>query len=1144
MSSEAIAASALEPLYEPWEIPNRHRARSEGEVVAPRDGRRRSPLPLVQGLRAAVAEWRDLDYLGATDTTRYLFHHWFHRDHHVTGSDGVAYPFNYYFCQREAIETLAFLYEVRHVRSTSKLLYDFLPGSEAEKEREALGIDPDDDKWARYAFKVATGAGKTKVMSLAIVWSYFNALRESDSAMTKNFLLIAPGITVFERLKEDFRPEGGGGSVFDTDPLIPSEWRGDWNMSVVLQDEAAGESAGGTIYLTNIHRLYEKRRSRKVNEFHEWVGPAVNTATALDIGAELRERISGHESVMVLNDEAHHVWDSDNAWSQALEFVGATTRLISQLDFSATPKDDRGRFFRHIIVDTPLGEAVDAGIVKTPILGQSDQLVERSHDNAAWRYENHLLLGYERWKASDAEWRESGKKVLLFIMAESSEAADQIAHRLNTDETFEELNGKTVNLHTNLKGKFIGRGANRRWVEDEKSISDEDLNELRRMSRELDSNSSPYRAIVSVLMLREGWDVKNVTTIVPLRALSAENQILPEQALGRGLRRMTVPGSAGAAETVTVIEHPSFVKMYQEQLGQEGLSIVTTDPEKVPPTSVTVYVDRARKDVAELDIAIPQLTQGYRTDTALDEISFADVERAFHALGVEPLKVGEGEDVRELTFEGRHLITNEVLQRLEIKVPLLRAPGGAMTYFVQEIEAICRVKGTHPMLAPLVQQFLERMVFGQTVSVYAPKIVSRLNEQDVRSYVRAVFVPIVRERITTKESRVKQADPKLISNWRPFQATHSERRPAIEATRTGFNLVPCDSSLEVAMSQFLDNASDVAAFARNAGPQALRVDYLSVGGRRALYTPDFIVRSASGTHYVIETKGRVDLDVPLKARAAQEWCNAASKSGHASWRYLYVPQNTFRQFEGGDLTMLDATCAGDLAALVNEADTEQLTLSAEIERAAEAPDSTLLDDIIPRKKLDALPKRYQRAITDAMDLFEFIKRKDEPSFGAVFQPMLGSLDDAAETLMQHALLPLMPTDRAAQHEWFEVNATSLAPRQRRQLEKTGGLLKRLLVHDNGMMPIGLLRDCLTFAGSPQDVESGVLDGVAERFEKLAESKLPDVVQSVYDFRNNYVAHARPDAHLGDEDAAHAALQRWVVLLEALWRVVQPAAAVA
>ena len=164
-------------------------------------------------------------------------------------------------------------------------------------------------------------------MSLAIVWSYFHALRETDSPMARHFVVIAPNITVFERLKDDFDPPTGGPNIFETDPLIPPSWRGDWNVSTVLQDDAGGASTGGTLYLTNIHRLYDtSKRRKKESETYDWAGPAVSKAKALDTGAELRKRITSHDRVMVLNDEAHHVWDPESAWNEAIEFVDRAIR--------------------------------------------------------------------------------------------------------------------------------------------------------------------------------------------------------------------------------------------------------------------------------------------------------------------------------------------------------------------------------------------------------------------------------------------------------------------------------------------------------------------------------------------------------------------------------------------------------------------------------------------------------------------------------------------------------------------------------------------------------------------------------------------------------------------------------------------------
>ena len=656
--ADAAMAAAIEPLFGPSDVPNRHRAKGkkEGGPAEIVKGRRPTSIAIAQNLRQEVAEWRQAEYAGTSDTSRELLFHWFHQDHEVKGPDDEPQPFAYYFNQREAIETLIYLFEVRGLRTLSGLTGEF-GGTDAE--RAALGVSPEDDKWARYAFKIATGAGKTKTMSLAVVWSYFHSLREPDSPLARDFVLIAPSITVFERLKEDFKPVGGGREIFDTDPVIPPTWRSDWNVSVILQDEPSPASTGGTIYLTNIHRLYDpaKRRKSKDADEYDWMGPNVSKAKALDASEELRKRIVSHKNLMVLNDEAHHVWDPGSAWNEAIGFLNRETQkhgggLVAQLDFSATPKDDKGQVFRHVVVDTPLGEAVDGGIVKTPIIGRGEKLVVRPHDSAAHQYENHLTLGYKRWQASFEEWKKTGKKPLLFVMTESTEAADQIAHRLNTDSLYKELNGKTVNLHTNLKGKLKprGKGATKTYEfeESEKDISDEDLKALRKLSRELDNSESPYLCIVSVLMLREGWDVRNVTTIVPLRPLTAKSKILPEQTLGRGLRRMTPPGEEAVAETVTVVEHPSFLSLYEEELADEGLPIESIDVTKVPRTTVSIYPDAENKDLAALDLEIPRLSHGFRIDSDLSDLDFEDVRQGLLEPGTTAARrpAGKGDQLR------------------------------------------------------------------------------------------------------------------------------------------------------------------------------------------------------------------------------------------------------------------------------------------------------------------------------------------------------------------------------------------------------------------------------------------------------------------------------------------------------------------
>ncbi len=885
-SPSPLNPTTLEPLFAPWAEPNAHRVRAEksGDPAVIVQGRRASPIDLVSNLRSAVRDWREAFYIGASDTTIQLLNHWFSRAHRQITTNGEDLEFRYFFCQREAVETLIYLKEVRRIECLSHIIAEF-GGTTAELQ--ALGITEDEDSWSRYAFKLATGAGKTKVMSLCIVWSYFHALRESDSEMARHFVVIAPNLTVYDRLKDDF----GNGRIFDTDPLIPPEWRGDWNLSVVLQDEASGAATGGTLYLTNIHRLYEKRKNKATDDGYAWMGPPVSKSKALDTGAALRDRITTHRRVLILNDEAHHVWDSGSAWNEAIRSLHETLiarsggNLVAQLDFSATPKDNKGLLFKHIVCDTPLGEAVDAGIVKTPLIGQSSRkLVEQADDNAAYRWEQHLLLGYDRWNASRTEWASSGKKPLLFIMCDDTNAADQITQRFNNDPLFEHLNGKTINLHTNLKGKMkkVGKGANARYefVEDEKAINDDDLKALRKLSRELDSNTSPYVCIVSVLMLREGWDVKNVTTIVPLRPYSSKANILPEQTLGRGLRRMTPPGQA--SELVTVIEHPAFASLYAQELAQEGLPIEIIDLDRVPATTISIFPDEVHKDVNQLDIQIPTLSAGYRIVPKLEGLTLQDIKKAFKPYKPIPLsKQGNN----EIQYEGRHLFTGEIIQKLQLNLPLLESGIGAVSYYVKQLETICKLRGLHAILAPLIQTFLETMLFEQKTTLFDPALVARLADSDVSEHLRAVFVPLSRSRTTSTETRLAASVPKSLNTWKPYQVTLSERRPALEAKKTLFNLVTCNRELEVAVAKFSDRAPDVVAFAKNAGSQCLRVDYLANGDRLAFYTPDFFIRTIDNHYYLVETKGREDRDVPLKAKAAIAWCEAASTETW-SWQYL------------------------------------------------------------------------------------------------------------------------------------------------------------------------------------------------------------------------------------------------------------------
>lgn len=1125
---------ALDPLFEPWDIPNLHRekADSDGEGARIVRGRRPSSIAIAQNLRSLVGEWRDNGYPGANDTTRTLFSHWFERSHMKRFPDGSEGEFHYFFCQREAIETFVYLREQRGIVRLSRLIDEF--GGPDSRET-ALGVTEDDDKLPRYAFKIATGAGKTKVMSLAIAWSYFQALRETDSPMAKSFVIIAPNLTVYERLKDDF----AGGNIFEEDPVIPPEWKGDFSMSVVLQDGAGGgvSSSGGVIYLTNIHRLYDPDKRGNANgEHYGFMGPAVSKAKALDQGESLRKRITSHDRIMVLNDEAHHVWDPDSAWNEAIGYLhdgcsasgpsangtGPSSRgVVAELDFSATPKDNQGQLFKHIICDTPLGEAVDAGIVKTPVIGSSTtRLQESPSESAAYKYEQHLMLGYECWKRSRAEWEKSGKKPLLFVMCEDTKAADEIAQRLNTDESFNLLNGKTINLHTNLKGKIkkIGSGSSERFefVENEKDISEEDLRHLRELSRDLDSGKSPYVCIVSVLMLREGWDVRNVTTIVPLRAFSSMARILPEQTLGRGLRRMSAPGKAGAHEIVTVVEHPAFSHLYDEELAQEGLFVEVADVERIPKNTVTIFPDQS-KDIAALDIEIPLLSPGFAVIPTLPPIDFKEVKALFAKAGFSPLPLGSSVN-RELEYEGKALMTGELVERFKLSLPLTTTAIGAISYFRMQIEAICRISNTHRVLAPLIERFLTDLLFDAKVSLTDGRLVERLGDADVAEYIRAIFVPLVRSRIVVKNKRGASEATVNLSSRAPFQVTQNEKHPAIPASRTLFNLVSCDRSLEKAFASFLDSSSDVTAFAKNAGPEALRIDYLSENGAITLYTPDFIVRDGDGKKYLVETKGEVDQEVPRKARAAIAWCEATS----VGWKYVYIPEKRFKDISGNSFQELARAAEPSLMALLELPQIRELPLFAHADEGGD--EQSKVEGFAAEEELAYLPERYRRAIEQSTELFRFLENKANMNYAPAFNALLGVVDDASTRFLKKRLGSYVPYSADEQKAFFNVRV----PRDIHNAEVYEVMaknLRRTLVFDNGLSPTGLLRSSLEYALAEKRQLGGVFEALRSSLHFDGAETLYQAVSEVNDFRNHYVAHQ--DEELRDCSQAKAELQHWV-----------------
>src|SRR5260221_10959262 len=198
--------------------------------------------PCVAAIREVVGPWREGGYKGVTDTTRILLNWWFKTDHRLPNRRKFAY----HWSQREAIETLVYLYEVAKARSQKRLIESYA----FRQDLKLLQYD----QFARYCCKMATGSGKRKVMALVMAWQYFNAVAEARDDFAKTFLLIAPNVIVFERLRTDF----AGGRIFQADPMIPDELRLFWDFQCYMRGESERASSLGALYLTNVQQFYER----------------------------------------------------------------------------------------------------------------------------------------------------------------------------------------------------------------------------------------------------------------------------------------------------------------------------------------------------------------------------------------------------------------------------------------------------------------------------------------------------------------------------------------------------------------------------------------------------------------------------------------------------------------------------------------------------------------------------------------------------------------------------------------------------------------------------------------------------------------------------------------------------------------------
>lgn len=828
--------------------------------------------PCVPALREAVKAWKAGGYKGVTDTTRILLNHWFYTDHRLP----TGLPFKYHASQQEAIETLVFVWEFEKIRTRKGLLERY-----AQDLRD-LRLPPFDE-FARYCIKMATGSGKTKVMALAVAWQFFNAAREQDETAkeyAKTFLVLAPNVIVFERLKTDF----AGGRIFRSDPVIPRELEIFWDFDCVIRGDADKAHAEGTLFLTNIQQFYERPDRTNEDEPEEITAilgskPPTKKLELTDFGDRIALR-SG--KLVVVNDEAHHTHDEESEWNNVIRRLNTKTSIASQLDFSATPRFQKGAIFPWTISDYPLKQAIVDAIVKRPVKGLA-RIEEAKSDHASVRYRAYLAAGVERWREYREQLKPLKKKPILFLMLNSTDEADDVAEWLRAKYPSEFGGDCTQVIHTKNNGE----------------IKETDLEQARKAVRDVDSDNSPINAIVSVLMLREGWDVKNVTVVVGLRPYTAKANILPEQAIGRGLRLMFREDPSGYTERVDIIGNKKFLDFVDDLEKLEELKLDTFELGKDKLRIITILPLEDRK---EFDLGLPVLTPFLvRKKSLAEEIAELKVV-SFQSI-VLPMSEDDPRS-KTFTYEGYDIITLKKEFEREYTIPEPQTAQEVIGYYARRIAEAVKLPAQFAALAPKVREFFEQKAFGHPANLSDQAVVKAMSTA-VAHYVCVDVFKKALQALTIEEQTPQLLEPeRLLSTCQPFPWS----RPVWEGQKCVFNLVPCDNDFERAFAKFLDNAKDVTAFAKLPRAFGFTIEYTDTAMNLRNYEPDFAAIDKSGVHWLLESKGQENVDVLRKDVAAVRWCENASKLTDKRWRYVKIPQKEFEALQPSRLA--------DLAALI------------------------------------------------------------------------------------------------------------------------------------------------------------------------------------------------------------------------------------
>lgn len=683
--------------------------------------------------------------------------------------------------------------------------------------------------------------------------------------------------------------------MFFADPAIPDNgfdgrnWHDDFQLTLHVQDDVRITHRTGNIFLTNIHRVYAGNAipaSPDDNNAMEYFLGKRPTGATTDSKVDLGMIVRDVDELAVLNDEAHHIHDPGMAWFKSIEDIHNRLQhkgsaLSLQVDVTATPKHNNGAIFVQTVADYPLVEAIAQNVVKHPVLPDAPsraKLVERQSAKFTEKYADYLDLGVIEWRKAYAEHEKMGKKAILFVMTDDTRNCDDVQAYLESH--YPEFKDAVLVIHTKNNGEISEATSGK---------TKEEMERLRRDANAIDGMDSPYKAIVSVMVLKEGWDVRNVTTIVGLRAYSAKSNILPEQTLGRGLRKM-YPGDV--EEYVSVVGTNAFMD-FVESIQAEGVVLErkpmgeSTQPKT--PLVVEIDQDNVQKNMEALDIEIPVLSP--RVYREYKNLGSLDVD----ALGHQPVAYRQfsEEEQREIVF--KDVTTGEVTHTTILDTAGIADYHSVIGYFTQTIMKDLRLVSGYDVLYGKVKAFVQDALFEQPVELENPNTLRNLSELAATKTVLETFKRAINALTVQDKGDAEIRDTIKLRQTRPFVTKDQEY---LIPKKSVFSRIIGDSHFELVFARFLENCSDVVSYAKNYLAVHFKLDYVNADGNISDYYPDFLVKLSSNRMVIVETKGLEDLDVPLKMQRLRQWCEDINRvQADVHYDFVYVDQESFEAYK-------------------------------------------------------------------------------------------------------------------------------------------------------------------------------------------------------------------------------------------------------